>query len=361
MINIVYYHKTLPEKTSCEKESGKSSQNKDLKGSDCLFNVFVTRELPGEGLEKLKDLCNVSVFPKDRNITKEELLDIVPSQDALITMLSDPIDEEVMEAGQRLKVIANYAVGFNNIDLNTATKRGIPIVNTPDVLSDATADLTWALLMATARRIVEGDQMVRAGEFAGWAPQMLLGVEVHAKTLGIIGAGRIGQAVAKRAIGFGMKTLYYNRNRLPKDVEKTCNMAYADLDTLLKTSDFVSLHCPLTPETKYLIAKRELEIMKPTAILINTARGPVVNETDLVEALVERMIYGAGLDVFEDEPALKPGLAQLPNTVLTPHIASASWETRGKMVDMVTADVLAALQGKRPINVVNEELYKEDN
>ncbi|HHY09452.1 MAG TPA: D-glycerate dehydrogenase, partial [Firmicutes bacterium] len=313
-----------------------------------MFNVFVTRELPGDGLEKLKQHCNVEVFPQDRDMTKEELLKIVPKQDALITMLSNPIDEEVMAAGPRLKVIANYAVGFNNIDLQAATKRGIPIVNTPDVLSDATADLAWALLMATARRVVEGDQMVRAGEFTGWAPELLLGVEIHGKTLGIIGAGRIGQAVAQRAAGFKMKTLYYNRNRLPKEVEKECNMAYADLDTLLKTADFVSLHCPLTPATKYLIGKRELELMKPTAVLINTARGPVVNETDLVEALAEGLIFGAGLDVFEDEPALKPGLADLPNTVLAPHIGSAAWETRSQMTDMVARDVLAALQGKRP-------------
>ncbi|NMA61862.1 MAG: D-glycerate dehydrogenase [Firmicutes bacterium] len=323
-----------------------------------MFNVFVTRKLPGNGLDKLRSLCNVTVYPEDRNMTKGELLEIVAKQDALITMLSDPIDGEVITAGEKLKVIANYAVGFNNIDLASATAKGIPVVNTPDVLTNASADLAWALLMSAARRVVEGDQMTRKGEFTGWAPEMLLGVEVYGKTLGLIGAGRIGQAVAKRAMGFDMKTLYHNRNRLPLEIEQKFNLEYVDLDTLLRESDFVSLHCPLTPETKYLIDERELKLMKPTAVLINTARGPVVNEVALVKALKEGTIYSAGLDVFEDEPALKPGLAELPNVVLTPHIASAGLETRVQMVEMVVNDVLAVLQGDRPSNVVNPEVFK---
>lgn len=323
-----------------------------------MFNVFVTRKLPGNGLDKLRSLCNVTVYPEDRNMTKGELLEIVAKQDALITMLSDPIDGEVITAGEKLKVIANYAVGFNNIDLASATAKGIPVVNTPDVLTNASADLAWALLMSAARRVVEGDQMTRKGEFTGWAPEMLLGVEVYGKTLGLIGAGRIGQAVAKRAMGFDMKTLYHNRNRLPLEIEQKFNLKYVDLDTLLRESDFVSLHCPLTPETKYLIDERELKLMKPTAVLINTARGPVVNEVALVKALKEGTIYGAGLDVFEDEPALKPGLAELPNVVLTPHIASAGLETRVQMVEMVVNDVLAVLQGDRPSNLVNPEVFK---
>lgn len=323
-----------------------------------MLNVFVTRQLPGDGLDKLRSLCNVTVYPHDRNITKEELLKIVSNQDGLITMLSDPIDSEVISAGKGLKVIANYAVGFNNIDLTSATTQRIAVVNTPDVLTNASADLAWALLMSTARRVVEGDHMTRRGEFTGWAPEMLLGVEVYGKTLGLIGAGRIGQAVAKRAQGFDMRTLYHNRNRLPLEVEEKYNMEYVDLDTLLQEADFVSLHCPLTPETKYLIDERELKMMKPTAVLINTARGPVVNEVALVKALEEGTIYGAGLDVFEDEPALKPGLTQLPNVVLTPHIASAGQETRVQMVEMVVNDVLAVLQGQRPRNLVNPKVYK---
>jgi len=326
-----------------------------------MYSVFVTRKLPGQGLERLRDLCEVTVFPEDRNMTKEELLEIIPGQDAVITMLANPIDSEVIGAGQKLKVIANYAVGFNNIDLAAATARGIAVVNTPDVLTAASADFAWALLLATARRVVEGDALVRAGRFAGWAPELLLGVEVHGKTLGIVGAGRIGQAVAKRARGFAMRILYHNRTRLPEDVERELGLEYADLDALLKEADFVSLHCPLTPETRHLIGERELGLMKPTAVLINTARGPVVDEGALVQALREGRIYGAGLDVFENEPALHPGLTELPNVVLAPHIASAGRETRLQMVDLVVSDVLAVLKGQRPRNLVNPEIWKRED
>lgn len=322
-----------------------------------MYNVYVTRRLPGNGLDKLRTLCNVTVYPEDRNITKAELLSVIEGQDAIISMLSDPMDLDVIQTGHNLKVIANYAVGFNNIDVKTATSRKIAVVNTPDVLTNASADFAWALLMSAARRVVEGDQMTRSGQFVGWAPELLLGVEVYGKTLGLIGAGRIGQAVAKRAQGFAMRTLYHNRKRLPNDVEKKYALEYVDLNTLLKESDFVSLHCPLTPETKYLIGAKELAMMKPTAVLVNTARGPVVDETALVQALKQRTIYAAGLDVFEDEPALKPGLVELPNVVLAPHIASAAIETRAKMVDMVANDVLAALEGRRPLNLVNPEIF----
>ncbi|NLJ81372.1 MAG: D-glycerate dehydrogenase [Firmicutes bacterium] len=324
-----------------------------------MYNIYVTRKLPGEALKKLEALGTVTVYPNDRNITKGELLEIVGDQDALITMLSDPIDADLIAAGKRLKVIANYAVGFNNICLEEATKKRLPVVNTPDVLTNATADFTWALLMSTARRVVEGDLLTRRGQFEGWAPELLLGPEVYGKTLGLIGAGRIGQAVAQRARGFKMRIFYHNRRRLPKRVEDNLGMEYTDLKALLEGSDYVSLHCPLTPETKYLIDEEELNSMKPTAILINTARGPVVNETALIKALKRGTILGAGLDVFEDEPVLKPGLAQLPNVVITPHIASAGRETRLKMVEMVVSDVSAVLQGRRPRNIVNPEIYKE--
>ncbi len=322
-----------------------------------MLNVFVTRKLPGNALDKLRAQYNVTVNPEDRNITKEELLKAVAGQDALISMLSDPVDRDVIAAGDRLKVIANYAVGFNNIDVEAASERKIPVCNTPDVLTNASADFAWTLLMAAARRLIEGDAMTRAGKFSGWAPELLLGVEVYGKTLGIIGAGRIGQAVAKRALGFEMRTLYHNRSRLPHNVEQELKMEYIDLETLLKESDFVSLHCPLTPETRYLIDRPELELMKPTAVLINTARGPVVNETALVQALKDKVIYGAALDVFEDEPQLKPGLADLDNVVLAPHIASAATETRTKMAEMVVDDVLTALAGGQPRNLVNRDIY----
>ncbi|HKM43715.1 MAG TPA: D-glycerate dehydrogenase, partial [Limnochordia bacterium] len=238
-----------------------------------MHNVFVTRKLPGSALEQLRSTCHVTVYPEDRNITKAELLQKVAGQDALISMLSDPIDSDVIEAGNSLKVIANYAVGFNNIDVKAASQKRISICNTPDVLTNASADFAWALLMSTARRVIEGDAMTRSGQFTGWAPELLLGVEVYGKTLGIIGAGRIGQAVAKRALGFEMRTLYHNRTRLPHTVEKEYNMEFVDLQTLLGVSDFVSLHCPLTPETRHLIGQTELASMKPTAVLINTARG----------------------------------------------------------------------------------------
>lgn len=322
-----------------------------------MLNVFVTCKLPGNALDKLRAQYNVTVNPEDRNITKEELLKAVAGQDALISMLSDPVDRDVIAAGDRLKVIANYAVGFNNIDVEAASERKIPVCNTPDVLTNASADFAWTLLMAAARRLIEGDAMTRAGKFSGWAPELLLGVEVYGKTLGIIGAGRIGQAVAKRALGFEMRTLYHNRSRLPHNVEQELKMEYIDLETLLKESDFVSLHCPLTPETRYLIDRPELELMKPTAVLINTARGPVVNETALVQALKDKVIYGAALDVFEDEPQLKPGLADLDNVVLAPHIASAATETRTKMAEMVVDDVLTALAGGQPRNLVNRDIY----
>ncbi|HHT43447.1 MAG TPA: D-glycerate dehydrogenase [Firmicutes bacterium] len=322
-----------------------------------MYSVYVTRKLPGQGLDRLRSLCNVTIFPEDRNITKAELLGVIAQQDAVITMLADPIDAEVIAAGEKLKVIANYAVGFNNIDTAAASARGIAVVNTPDVLTDASADFAWALLLATARRAIEGDSLVRRGGFVGWAPELLVGVEVHGKTLGIVGAGRIGQAVARRALGFNMRTLYHNRSRLPDHVEKELNLTYADLGTLLKEADFVSLHCPLTPETRHLIGAAELRLMKPTAVLINTARGPVVDEAALVQALRERTIYGAGLDVYEAEPALHPGLAELSNVVLAPHIASAGMETRLKMVDLVVNDVLAVLQGERPRNLVNPQIF----
>lgn len=322
-----------------------------------MYNVLITRKLPGQGFQRLQELCSVTVFPEDRNMTKEELLAAMPQYDAVISMLANPMDAEVIAAGERLKVIANYAVGYNNIDVAAATSRGIAVVNTPDVLTGASADFTWALLLAAARRVVEGDAMVRAGRFVGWSPELLLGTEVHGKTLGIIGAGRIGQAVAKRALGFDMPVLYHNRRRLPESVEKELKMTYVDLPTLLKEADFISLHCPLTPETRHLIGAQEFALMKPTAVLINTSRGPVIDEAALVRALKEGQIAAAGLDVFEQEPELHPGLAELPNVVLAPHIASASVETRLKMVDLVAGDVLAVLQGKRPRNLVNPEVF----
>ena len=252
-----------------------------------------------------------------------------------------------------LKVIANYGVGFEHIDLDAATRRGIPVTNTPGVLTETTADLAFALILATARRVVAGDQRVRQGKFQYWAPLLFLGQEVNGKTLGIIGMGRIGKAVARRAAGFGMKLLYHSRTRLSPLEEQELGASLQPLETLLREADFVTLHVPLTPHTRHLIGSRELELMKDSAFLINTARGPVVDEAALVAALRQGQIRGAGLDVYEKEPELSPGLADLENVVLLPHLGSATVETRTRMAVMAAENLLAGLRGDPPPNCLN--------
>lgn len=322
-----------------------------------MYKVFVTRIIPQEGLETLRKECHVEVFPLDRPITRKELLEVVRDKDGLLCLLSDRVDKEVMEAGKGLRIISNYAVGYDNIDIEEATKRGIIVTNTPGVLTEATAEMAWALLFSVSRRIVEGDGLVRSGGFKGWAPMLLLGGGVSGKTLGIVGAGRIGQAMALMSRGFGMKVLYFARSR--KEVlESELGAEKADLHNLLRESDFVSLHLPLTPETHHLIGARELGLMKRTAYLINTARGPIIDEKALVEALRKGTIAGAGLDVYEEEPRLAPGLAELDNVVLAPHLGSATTETRRNMAVMAAEDLVAALKGKRPKNVVNIAVLK---
>ena len=253
-------------------------------------------------------------------------------------------------------MIANMGVGYNHIDIAAATRRGIPVSNTPGVLTDATADLAFTLILAVARRVVEGDRRVREGKFKLWAPFLFLGREVSGKTLGIVGFGRIGRAVARRAAGFGMRVLYHNRSRLTPAEERESPAEYADLNTLLAQADFVSLHVPLSGETRHLIGAAELSRMKPTAYLINTARGPVVDEVALLATLQRGMIAGAGLDVYENEPALTPGLADLPNVVLLPHVGSATLETRTAMAAMAARNLIAGLDGQRPPNLVNPEV-----
>ncbi|MBE3576013.1 MAG: D-glycerate dehydrogenase [Firmicutes bacterium] len=344
------------------------------------WNVYVTRKIPQEGLDVFQEAppgsqtagkaapggqgegrpaFNVQVNPHDRVLSRQELLAAVRGAHGLITMLNENIDAEVMDAaGPQLRVIGNYAVGFNNIDLAAATQRGIVVCNTPGVLTETTADLAWALLMASARRVVEGDHMVRAGQFQGWAPMLLLGQDVYGKTLGIVGFGRIGQAVARRARGFDMRVVYYSAHRRPPEEEQALGATYLPLDELLRQADFVSLHVNLTPATRHLIDERALSLMKPTAHLINTARGPVVDEAALVRALREGRIAGAGLDVFENEPALAPGLKDLPNVTLLPHAGSASIPTRTRMAVMIAQDVRAVLQGQRPAHPVNTEVLE---
>jgi lactate dehydrogenase-like 2-hydroxyacid dehydrogenase len=321
--------------------------------------VYVTRVIAGTGISLLEKQCEVEVNREERSLTREELLRNVQGKNAVLCMLSDTIDAAVLDAaGPQCKVFANYAVGYNNIDVPAATQRGIFATNTPGVLTDATADIAWALLFAVARRIVEGDRMTRAGKFKGWEPQMLLGMDIAGKTLGVIGSGRIGQVFAKRAKGFEMKILYTSNKPNP-EFEKETNAKFVDKDTLLREADFVSLHVPLTPATRHMIGERELGLMKKTAILINTARGPVVDEKALVQALKEKRIWGAGLDVYEREPELEPGLAELDNVVIPPHLGSATIETRDKMGILAAENILAALSGKTPPNCLNPDALKK--
>jgi glyoxylate reductase len=324
------------------------------------FKVFVTRKILEEGLNMLRERYDVEVSDYDGVIPREMLLKKVKGADALLSLLTDNIDAEVMDAaGPNLKIIANYAVGYNNIDVEEATKRGIMVTNTPGVLTETTADFAWTLLMAIARRIVEADKFVREGKFRGWEPMLLLGTDVFGATLGIVGFGRIGQAMARRALGFNMRVLYYDNSRVDEQIEKELKATFVDLPTLLKESDFVTLHVPLTKQTHHLIGEKELKMMKKDAYLINTARGPVVDEKALVKALKEGWIKGAALDVFENEPEIEPELLKLDNVVLAPHIASASYATRSKMSVMVAENIIKALNGEVPPNLVNPEVLQK--
>jgi glyoxylate reductase len=315
--------------------------------------ILVTHREPEEVLARLAREHQVEAYDQDPPMERLRLLRSVSDKEGLLCTITDRIDQELLEHAPALKVIANFGVGFEHIDVEAATRRGIPVTNTPGVLTDSTADLTLALILATARRVVEGDRRVRAGKFQYWAPLLFLGADVSGKTLGLIGLGRIGQAVAQRAAGFGMKLIYYSRTRLQPAREHELQVSFAPLDTLLREADFVSLHVPLSPQTRHLIGSRELQLMKPTAYLINTARGPVVDEAALVEALRRGEIRGAGLDVYEREPALTPGLADLGNVVLLPHVGSASIETRTRMAQMAVDNLLAGLKGDQPPNCLN--------
>jgi len=324
--------------------------------------VFVTRQLPEAPLRRLEEYYKVDIWPEYTAPPYEVLLEEARRSDALVTLLTDRVDCNLIESSQpRLRIIAQYAVGYDNIDLDCATKHGVYVTNTPGVLSDAVADFTWGLILAVTRRIVEADQFVRTGEWyrtgTGWHPLMLLGFEVTGKTLGIVGMGRIGREVARRARGFKMRILYYDKYRLPEEVEKELGAEYVDLDTLLRESDVVSLHVPLTPETYHLIGEEELKKMKNTAYLINTARGKVVDTEALVRALEEGWIAGAGLDVFEQEP-LPPDhpLTKFRNVVLAPHLASGTWDTRTRMAEIVVENLIAFYKGEVPPTLVNKDV-----
>lgn len=320
--------------------------------------VFITRNIPGPAIDNLREHFDVYVNPNDRVLTRDELLSGVKGMDAVLSQLTDIIDSEVFDAaGEQCRIFADYAVGYNNIDVSEATKRSIIITNTPDVLTDSTADMAWALLFAVSRRVVEGDKYVRAGKYKGWTPTMLLGMDVSGKKVGIVGAGRIGMNFARKARGFNMEILYTGRK--PNEYfEKNLGAKFLDKETLLKEADFVTLHVPLTSFTKHYIGEKELQLMKKTAILINTSRGPVVDEKALARALKKGEIWGAGLDVFENEPDVEQELIELDNVVIVPHLGSATEETRTNMGIIASRNIIKVLNGDMPETCVNPEVLQ---
>ncbi len=321
--------------------------------------VFITRRLPNVDLEQLHQIAEVETWTEKQPPPYSILLDKVKHIDGLLCLLTDSVDRQLIESGTSLKVISQMAVGYDNIDVAAATARGIPVGNTPGVLTDATADLTWALLMTAARRIVEAEKFVRDGQWQTWEPTLLLGADLAGSTLGIVGLGRIGQAVARRARGFEMKVLYYSRHRKELALERSLGVEYAELETLLSESDFVTLHASLSAETTGLIGDRSLELMKSSAILINTARGAMVDQQALYRALSNKGIAGAALDVTDPEPIpLDSPLLKLDNVIITPHIGSASYRTRTKMAQMAVNNLIAGLEAKRLPNCVNHEVYQ---
>jgi lactate dehydrogenase-like 2-hydroxyacid dehydrogenase len=318
--------------------------------------VYVSRLIPQEALDIVLAACDAEVNSEDKQLTQGELIDKVKGKDGLLCLLTDDVNDVVLAASSQLKVVANVAVGFNNIDVQAATRRKILITNTPGVLDNTTADFTWCLLLASARRLAEAERYTRAGKYVGWGIMLLCGEDIFGKTLGICGLGRIGRGVAKRAQGFEMRILYTDAVQAPAEVERELGAQFVDKETLFRESDFVTLHVPLLPETRHYVSVKELKLMRKTAHLINASRGPVVDEVALVQALGERWIAGAGLDVYENEPQLTPGLTELDNITLAPHIASASVETRSKMAVMAATSLVEALQGRRPSNLVNPEV-----
>ena len=316
-------------------------------------SVFISNVLPAEAIALIPREITVEFNDSDQPLAKSELIRRLKGKDALICHIISTIDDEVLAAAPGLKVVSNVAVGFNNIDVAAARKRGIVVTNTPDVLTETTADFAWALLMAAARRVVEADHFARSGQWTRWQWDLLWGNDVFGKTLGILGFGRIGRAVARRALGFGMRVLYHDTVRAEAAAERDLKATYTEPEALLRESDFVSLHTLLIPETRHLINERTLRLMKKTAILVNAARGPIVEEAALVKALGEGWIAGAGLDVFEEEPKIHPGLLSLKNVVLAPHIASASLDTRLAMATLAVRNCLAVLDGKPAITPVS--------
>ncbi len=321
--------------------------------------VLVTRRLPQQALDRIVARCDMTVYDGEGAMPRDQLLAQVAGKAGAITLLTDRVDEEFLRAaGPQLKVVANYAVGFDNIDLQACTRRGVLACNTPGVLTETTADTAFALMMAAARRIAEGDRFVRSGAAWIWGPLMMLGQDVHHATVGIVGFGRIGQALARRARGFAMRVLYHDTDRPTAQVEQELGVEYRDLEDLLRESDFVSVHVSLTPQTRHLINAGRLTLMKPTAVLVNTSRGPVIDEQALAQALQQGQIFAAGLDVFEREPEVHPGLLACDNAVLLPHLGSATVKTRLAMADLAVDNLLTALEDRRPPALLNLQAWE---
>ncbi|NVO13070.1 MAG: D-glycerate dehydrogenase [Rhodoplanes sp.] len=321
--------------------------------------VLITRMIQQENIDRLREHFEVEINPDDRAYSKAELMAKVKGRDGVLSMLTDTIDGEVLDAaGSQCKIVANFAVGYNNFDVAAATSRKVILTNTPGVLDDATATHTITLMLSVARRIVEADKFVRAGKWGSWAPLFFMGLDVDGQTLGLAGAGRIGKNVARKAAAFGMKIIYSDVKPDP-DFEKALGARFVDKATLLRESDFVTLHVPLIPETRHYIGEKELAAMKPTAVLINASRGPVVDEKALARALKDKVIWGAGLDVFENEPAVEPELLGLDNVIVVPHIASATPETRMNMGRIAVRNIVKVLTGEAPETCVNPDVLKK--
>ncbi|HEV8681960.1 MAG TPA: D-glycerate dehydrogenase [Actinomycetota bacterium] len=322
-------------------------------------NVLVTRRLPPGPMERVLERCEADVWEGEAAMPRDDLMARIKGKAGAITLLTERIDGELLDAaGPDLLVVANYAVGFDNIDVEECTRRGVLVSNTPDVLTETTADLAWTLLMTAARRVAEGDRFLRSRRAWIWAPEMMLGQDVNGKVLGVVGFGRIGQSMARRASGFGMRVIYYDVIRPPNDVARELRAEYREFDDLLAEADLISIHVALTPETRHLFGAEQFRRMKHTAVLVNTSRGPVIDEAALVDALRRGEIFGAGLDVFENEPQVHPGLLELDNVVVIPHLGSATVETRDAMGFLAVENLHAALQGRRPPTLVNPQAWE---
>jgi glyoxylate reductase len=320
--------------------------------------VLVTRRLPPGPMEAVRERCDVDLWEGDEAMPRDELLRRIAGKSGAITLLTDRVDAELLDAaGPALAVVANYAVGFDNVDVEECSRRGVLASNTPDVLTETTADTAWALMMAAARRVPEGDRFLRSRQPWIWGPEMMLGQDVHGKVLGIVGFGRIGQAVARRGTGFGMRTIYFDVVRPPVEVEEQLGAEHRDFDDLLSEADLISVHVALTAETRHLFGPEQFQTMKPTAVLVNTSRGPVIDEAALAKALGDGEIFAAGLDVFENEPEVNADLLELDKAVVIPHLGSATVETRDAMGFLAVENLVNALEGKQPPTLVNPEVW----